>query len=159
MAFVRPMRSASCMTPPCSVMMPTRASGNAKRAELAATMKSQLSASSKPPPMQPPWTAATDGIFNASSRSRALANTSILGRNSCAGIPGHSRTSPPRQKSAPSARTSTAFRTIVDALESFEKLSPHGEVDPVAARVVECDACDVADEVQMGVFHCRSSSC
>jgi DNA topoisomerase-3 len=56
---------------------------------------SQLSASSKPPPMRPPWTPAIVGIGSCSRRSSALAKISTRGRNFAAEMPGQSRTSPP----------------------------------------------------------------
>ena len=62
------MRDSRCM-PPAPAARPTRGSGRANVALSDATMMSQASAISKPPPMATPLTAAITGL----SRSKRLA--------------------------------------------------------------------------------------
>ena len=57
-------------TPPESAIMPSRTSGNANSAAADATITSAASASSKPPPIASPLTAAITGLSNAKNSVR-----------------------------------------------------------------------------------------
>lgn len=111
-AMALPASWISRCVPPCPAMRPTPVSGSENRASSAATIMSQVSASSKPPPTAWPRTAATIGL-----RARAMRSNSVSQSASTASVAVSLSTS---RRSAPTEKKrSVPARTITLTLSSF----------------------------------------
>src|SRR6266853_3702399 len=111
-ARARPTRSARRCNAPAMGSMAVVTSTHRKTALSAATRKSQDSASSKPPPNARPRTTAMVGTRSASmARYEAFISATNV-RNQLTSLPGHSRTSPPKLKCGPSARTTSTRMSL-----------------------------------------------
>ena len=90
-------------------MSPTRVSGMPMTASAAITRRSQASASSIAPPMQPPWMEAIVGLVISSARFHASRHSRRKARSivSCPGSSASVFQSMPAENIAPLPRTTT----------------------------------------------------
>src|SRR5206468_227338 len=91
------MRGSNCV-PPMPGKIPRVTSGTAKTAVSEATMKSESTASSQPPPMAKPSTAAITGTGQWSTLAAAASKMACWARHVSSAMPSRSFRSPPTQK-------------------------------------------------------------
>ena len=155
------MRRVTRMVPPEPGNTPSLISGNATRAPSSATMRSQHTASSRPPPKARPETAAIVGFGKSSTRLQAsFSSASFFGTTAPAAIiSGNSLMSEPAQNAfvAGAGQHHDAHRGVVgEPLDGVVEAPRHLERDEVERRVVEGDDGDaVLDRAQHRVLRHR----
>ena len=106
------MRGSNCV-PPMPGKIPRVTSGTAKTAVSEATMKSESTASSQPPPMAKPSTAAITGTGQWSTLAAAASKMACWARHVSSAMPSRSFRSPPTQKALAPAPVKTTQRAVL----------------------------------------------
>src|SRR6266850_407987 len=125
------MRGSNCV-PPMPGKIPRVTSGTAKTAVSEATMKSESTASSQPPPMAKPSTAAITGTGQWSTLAAAASKMACWSRHVSSVMPSRSFKSPPTQKALAPAPVKTTQRATLSHWKAAEQRRHAGHAGPLA---------------------------
>ena len=112
LAIGAPRMRGRSWVPPMPGKMPRVTSGTANTAVSPQTTKSESTASSQPPPIAKPSTAAITGTGQWSTRAAAVSKITCWARHVSSVMPSRSFRSPPTQKAFVPAPVNTTARTI-----------------------------------------------
>ena len=107
--------------PPMPGKMPRVTSGTANTALSLATIRSERTASSQPPPMAKPSTAAMTGTGQWSTRAAACSKIRCWARQASSVMPSRSFRSPPTQKALSPAPVKTTARAVVSHVKASKQ--------------------------------------